>query len=481
MIAVKHESTTTGRSGTRAAGAVLALASCLLATACQVGSHRSAAAVQPLQAPAAMFDTLSGRVKTGESFNTIVRGLALPSEDAQCLLGAIKGNFRFKLYAGQAYKCVRRIGSRGPVLEAFLLEDRYSDRRHILSRPADPQTAGLADNAAGIAAANAPALPVGPSAAAPAARTAPSVAGLPASPGAAAAPGALAYSVSDIPVRTDTVAVNGVLSNNLYDAFVSLGETGSLIQQVTKIFAWDLDFFRDPRVGDAFSLLVEKKHGEDGSFRGYGRVLSAKYVNRGREFYGILYRDSYFDQDGRSLEKMLMKAPLNYVRVTSGFTSARLHPVLGITRPHWGIDYAGPLNTKILAAGDGVVEYAKWVNGYGKTMKIRHNGVYNTYYGHLNGFAAGMSAGRRVRQGDVVAYMGRTGLASGVHLDYRVEFQGRYINPASLKMEAKAGVAKAEWQSFCAYRDVLLTRMASPAFNNFASASRSSDPSVKAF
>jgi murein DD-endopeptidase MepM/ murein hydrolase activator NlpD len=472
MIAVKHD-TTNGLGGIRAAGAVLALASAFLATACQVGSHRSAAAVQPSLAPSAMFDTLSGRVKTGESFNTIVRGLTLPGDDAQCLLGAIKGNFRFKLYAGQAYKCVRRIGPQGPVLEAFLLEDRYSDRRHILRRPADP-------TAAGLSAANAPVLPVGPSAAAPGDRPAPA-ATLPAVPAATPAPGALAYSVSDIPVRTDTVAVNGVLSNNLYDAFVSLGETGALIQQVTKIFAWDLDFFRDPRVGDAFSLLVEKKHGEDGSFRGYGRVLSAKYVNRGHEFYGILYRDSYFDQDGRSLEKMLMKAPLNYVRVTSGFTSARLHPVLGITRPHWGIDYGGPLNTKILAAGDGVVEYAKWVNGYGKTMKIRHNGVYNTYYGHLNGFAAGMGAGRRVRQGEVIAYMGRTGLASGVHLDYRVEFQGRYINPASLKMESKQGVAKAEWQSFCAYRDVLLARMASPAFNNFASASRSSDPSVKAF
>lgn len=472
MIAVKHVSVN-ALGGTRIAGVALALASCFLTTACQVGSHRNAAAVQPLQAQVALFDTLSGRVKTGESFNTIVRGLALPAGDAQCLLGSIKGNFRFKLYAGQAYKCVRRIGPQGPVLDAFLLEDRYSDRRHVLRRPGEAASAGM--NAA-----SAPALPVGPSAA-PEARPASAAAPLPSLPGGTAAPGALAYSVSDIPVRTDTVAVNGVLSNNLYEAFVSLGETGALIQQVTKIFAWDLDFFRDPRVGDAFSLLVEKKHGEDGSFRGYGRVLSAKYVNRGREFYGILYRDSYFDQDGRSLEKMLMKAPLNYVRVTSGFTSARLHPVLGITRPHWGIDYAGPLNTKILAAGDGVVEYAKWVNGYGKTMKIRHNGVYNTYYGHLNGFAAGMSAGRRVRQGEVVAYMGRTGLASGVHLDYRVEFQGRYINPASLKMEAKAGVAKAEWQSFCAYRDVLLARMASPAFNNFASAPRATDPSVKAF
>jgi len=442
---------------------LLGLAAGCLTVACQFGSPRPAALVsQPSQSPKIAYDTVAGRVKAGESFNSIVRGLALPPADAQLLCAGIKSNFRFKLYAGQAYKLIRRIGPQGPELDAFLLEDRYSDRRHALRRP----------EAVPLAAAEAPAVATdlkGASQSAPA-RVEP-----------AAATAGLAYSVSDIPVRMDTVAVNGVLSNNLYDAFVSLGETGALIQQVTKVFAWDLDFFKDPRVGDAFSLLVEKKFGEDGTFRGYGKVLSAKYVNRGREFYGIFYRDAYFDQDGRSLEKMLMKAPLNYVRVSSPFASARLHPVLGITRPHWGIDYAGPLNTKIFAAGDGVIEYAKWVSGYGNTVKIRHNGVYNTYYGHLNGFAAGMHAGRRVRQGEVIAFMGRTGLATGVHLDYRVEYQGRYINPATLKMESKAGLAKAEWQDFCTYRDVLMARMPDPVSRNFASAPRpAADVSSKA-
>jgi murein DD-endopeptidase MepM/ murein hydrolase activator NlpD len=455
-----------GIRGNRAVSAALCLAACL--AACRHETPRSgpaAAAPAPSEAPKIAFDTLSGRVKAGESFNSIVRGLPLSPADAQALCAGIKGNFRFKLYAGQAYKLIRRVGPQGPALEAFLLEDRYSDRRHALRRPA-------AVPALAAASADSTVLTAAPG----------TDAGASAAPASASAPAALAYSVSEIPVRTDTAAVNGVLSNNLYDAFVSLGETGALIQQVTKIFAWDLDFFKDPRVGDAFSLLVEKKFAEDGSFRGYGKVLSAKYVNRGRAYYGILYRDAYYDEGGRSLEKMLMKAPLNYVRVSSGFTSARLHPVLGVTRPHWGIDYAGPLNTKIFAAGDGVIEYAKWVNGYGKTVKIRHNGVYNTYYGHLNGFAAGMGAGRRVKQGEVIGYMGRTGLATGVHLDYRVEYQGRYINPATLKMQAKAGVDKGEWQAFCAYRDVLLARMTDPAFRNFAAAPvPSANPSVKTF
>jgi murein DD-endopeptidase MepM/ murein hydrolase activator NlpD len=287
--------------------------------------------------------------------------------------------------------------------------------------------------------------------------------------------------VVDIPIRTDTVAVNGSLSSNLYEAFVAQGETGALIQQVTKIFAWDLDFFRDPRSGDAFSLLVEKRYGEDGSFRGYGKVLSAKYVNRGKDFYGISYKGAYFNQDGRSMEKMLMKAPLNFARVTSGFSAARMHPVLGVKRPHWGIDYAGPRGTKILAAGDGIIEYSKWVNGYGKTIKIRHNGVYNTYYAHLNGYASGMGAGRRVRQGEVIGYMGMTGLATGVHLDYRVEYNGRYINPASLKMESKQGVEKTEWKEFCDHRDQLLARMSTSEFRHFASVSHSREEAAKAF
>lgn len=433
---------------------MLGLAVCLLPAACQPGASRTEATASVVpQPPSAVFDTLSARVKTGESFISIASGLALPAQDTKLLLAAIKSHFRFKLYAGQAYQVIRRIGSEGPSLEAFFLEDRYSEQRHALRR---------SDPAPVLAAAAVPA-----DAASPAAMNADS--SLSAVPEEAPAT-VMDYSVAEIPVRLDTVAVNGTLENNLYEAFVSLGETGALIQQVTKIFAWDLDFFRDPRVGDAFSLLVEKKFGEDGSFRGYGRILSAKYVNRGREFTGILYGEGYYDQDGRSLEKMLMKAPLHYVRVSSGFSRARMHPVLGVTRPHWGIDYAGPLNTKILAAGDGVVEYAKWVNGYGKTVKIRHNSVYNTYYAHLNGYAEGMRPGRRVKQGEVIGFMGRTGLATGVHLDYRVEFQGRYINPASLKMEAKAGVAKAEWRAFCDQRDNLFARMAGAPVGNLAAA-----------
>ncbi len=386
------------------------------------------------------YDTLTAKVKVGESFLSIARGLQLPPQESSQLLNSIKENFRFKLFAGQTYRVIYKSVDSTRDIEAFILDDRYEDKKHILVKTNTAildstfsKSENLASNLSG--------------------RT----------------PATFIYQMLNIPVRTDTVSVSGNLSSNLYDAFLSKGESPALIQLVTKIFAWDIDFFKDPRVGDAFNLLVEKRFGEDGGFRGYGKVLSAKYVNRSKDFYGILYNGSYFDKSGGSLEKMLLKAPLNFAHISSGFTSSRLHPILGVNRPHWGIDYAAPKGTKIFAAGDGTVEYAKWVNGYGKTLKIRHNGVYNTYYAHLNGFATGMCAGRRVHQGETVAFLGMTGLATGPHLDYRVECHGKYINPAELKMEAKGGVAKDEWKSFCDQRDLLLARMVSSEANHFAS------------
>src|SRR5690606_845585 len=389
----------------------------VLAFAAGCGSEEPAPAAEAsVIAPKVDFDTLVNRVRTGESFNSIARNLDVAESESSLLLTGIREHFGLKLYAGQVYRVVFRIAEGARELHTFILEDRFSEHKHVLTlaapRPEALISASLGDEA-------------------------------PTDKGYIEEPRPV-YEKMPIPVRIDTVAVSGVLNTNLYDAFLSRGETGALIHQVTKIFAWDIDFFKDPRVGDEFALLVEKRYGEDGAFRGYGQILSAKYSNRGQDFCGILYNGSYFNEEGRSMEKMLMKAPLNFARVTSNFSRSRMHPVLGVARPHWGIDYGGPLGTKILAAGDGKVEYSKWVNGYGKTIKIRHNGVYNTYYAHLNGYASGIQAGRRVKQGEVIGYMGKTGLATGVHLDYRVEYNGSYINPASLKMESKQGVDKGE-------------------------------------
>jgi murein DD-endopeptidase MepM/ murein hydrolase activator NlpD len=410
----------------------LAASTVLLLPGCQPAAENGEAGVpaQPLE----RLDTLMSRIKVGESFHSIVRSLGLDEGESSLLLAGIKENYRFKLFAGQAYRVVFRVTEEGTTVRSFSLEDRHSETRHRLLR------AESADEGFRIA--------------------------------------SLGYSVVPIPVRTDTVLVNGVLNTSLYEAFLEAGETPALIQLVTKIFAWDVDFFRDPRVGDEFSLLVEKRYGEDGAFRGYGEVLSARYVNNKTEFDGILYNGNYYDKEGRSLERMLLKMPLNFARVSSGFNTKRLHPVLGIRRPHWGIDYCAPIGSKILAAGDGVVEYAKWVNGYGKTIKIRHNGTYSTYYAHLNGYASGIRAGKRVRQRDVIGYLGNTGLSTGPHLDYRVERDGRYINPAGLKTEAKDGLGAEEFKDFCDRRDQYFARMFPEEPDRFAS--NSADPGRQA-
>jgi murein DD-endopeptidase MepM/ murein hydrolase activator NlpD len=307
-------------------------------------------------------------------------------------------------------------------LQSFILEARAGDSLHVLDR-VDPNVSS----------------PVGEG-----------------EPGGVIA---FQYAEKEIPVRVDTVAVSGELRGNLFDSFLAMGEQPVLVDEMIRIFAWDIDFFRDPRTGDVFQVLMEKRFAPAGRFLGYGEVLAARYENAGRAFDAVRYQGRYFASDGRSLEKQLMKAPLRFSSISSGFSHARLHPILGVKRPHWGVDYVAPAGTPIFAAGDGMVVYAKWCGGYGRTVKIRHNVVYNTYYGHLQGYADAIAAGTRVSQGQVIAYLGMSGLATGPHLDYRVERNGAYVNPRTLVSEALAGVPASDFPAFGAQRDRMLARM----------------------
>ncbi len=365
-------------------------------------------------------DTSQAKVRAGDTYASLMRNLDLHPEQLGRLLHHVTTCFPVKLYAGQIYRviCQRPPEGGEPTLESFVLEERGGLFRHALQAvgPARVDTAEVAVDS-------------------------------------------LAYFADSVGVRLDTVVVRGNLSTNLYEAVLAQGESPALLDPLTQVFAWDIDFFRDPRVGDSFSVLVEKRWREDGVFLGYGQLLCARYVNQGHAFEGFRYRDNYYDSDGRSLEKLLMKAPLKFSRISSGFTASRLHPILGIRRPHWGVDYAAPTGTPIFAAGDGVVVLAGWSGGFGNCVKIRHNGVFTTYYGHLRGFAAGIRSGVRVRQGQTIGFLGMTGLASGPHLDYRVQKNNAFINPTSLKTEAKEGVTAAEKQAFQVLCAQLLARM----------------------
>jgi murein DD-endopeptidase MepM/ murein hydrolase activator NlpD len=236
---------------------------------------------------------------------------------------------------------------------------------------------------------------------------------------------------------TETVIVHGDIDSSLFEAVSDAGEHPSLAVRLSEIFAWDIDFVRDIRTGDSFRVVVEKRY-RDGEFAGYGTIPAAMFVNRRQEFKGFRYavrdgRPEYFDEKGRSLRKTFLKAPLSFTRISSGYSMNRLHPVLKIRRPHQGIDYAAPRGTPVKAVGDGVVIKAAWDRGGGRFVKVRHNSVYETTYMHLSRFARGVKRGKRVSQGQVIGFVGSTGLSTGPHLDFRMKKNGGYVNPRRIK------------------------------------------------
>ncbi|MFI3272575.1 MAG: M23 family metallopeptidase [Pseudomonadota bacterium] len=232
------------------------------------------------------------------------------------------------------------------------------------------------------------------------------------------------------------VKVQGTVDNSLYGAVINAGENTALGAILTDIFGWEIDFAQDIRKGDTFTVLVEKRY-RGGDFKGYGRVLSASYINGGELHEAFRFTDefggaAYFNRDGDSLRKAFLKAPLNFTRISSPYTMKRYHPILKKNRPHQGIDYAAPSGTPVKSVGDGTVVFRGWMNGYGNIVRIRHANNIETMYSHLSKFAANLKVNQRVRQGQVIAYVGSTGLSTGPHLDFRVRKNGQFVNPNTL-------------------------------------------------
>jgi len=241
------------------------------------------------------------------------------------------------------------------------------------------------------------------------------------------------------PVERRTVVVAGVVESSLYESLQEAGAPSALASKLNDILGWDVDFRRDVRHGDTFRILYEEVY-RDGEFVRTGPILACEYVNKGDVHRGFRYDDAdgrpgYYDADGRNLEKQLMRAPLEYSRISDSFSPRRFHPVKKRWAPHWGVDYAAPVGTPVRAAGSGVVEAATSKEGNGRYVHIRHtNASYETYYLHLSRFAKGIKRGAKVRQGEVIGYVGATGWATGPHLDYRVKVDGRWQNPRTLKL-----------------------------------------------
>lgn len=238
----------------------------------------------------------------------------------------------------------------------------------------------------------------------------------------------------DIKYDIITERVNGVITSSLYEALTATGEKASLAVRIGDIFGWEIDFIRDIRKNDNFTVVVEKRF-RDGKFQGYGDILAARFVNQGNEHEGYYMKDKdgftqYYTAEGKNLRRAFLKAPLKFSRISSKYTKRRLHPILKTYRPHNGIDYAAPRGTPVSAIGNGKVIKVARSRGAGKYVKIRHSNGYESAYLHLNRFAKGMKVGKKVKQGQTIAYVGSTGLSTGPHLDFRMRKNGKYINPA---------------------------------------------------
>jgi len=241
------------------------------------------------------------------------------------------------------------------------------------------------------------------------------------------------------PVQRHARVVSGAVDVSVFQSLQDAGAPTALATKMNDILGWEVDFRRDVRAGDRFRILYEEIH-RDGRFVRTGAILAMEYVNRGEAHRGFRYVDEegspgYYDDAGRNLEKQLMRAPLEYSRISSGFTPRRLHPIHKRWMSHYGVDYAAPVGTPVRAAGSGVVLDARYKKHNGRFVRIKHtNQSYETYYLHLSRFAKGVAKGTRVRQGQIIGYVGATGDATGPCLDYRVKVDGHWKDPRRLKL-----------------------------------------------
>ena len=232
-------------------------------------------------------------------------------------------------------------------------------------------------------------------------------------------------------------SVHGVVNTSLSSAGLTAGLSTELILQLTNIFAWDIDFATNLRQGDQFTVVYEESGGNYHSSD--SRIIAAEFVNQGRILTAIRYQDdegniNYYSPEGRPMRKAFLSTPVDFIRISSGFDTQRKHPILNRIRAHKGIDYAARIGTPVKSAGDGEVVFCGSKGGYGQALIIKHGERYETLYAHLSDFKPGIKAGDLVTQGEVIAYVGQTGLATGPHLHYEFRVDGVHRNPESLSL-----------------------------------------------
>lgn len=263
-----------------------------------------------------------------------------------------------------------------------------------------------------------------------------------------------------IQYKKETARISGVIKDNL----VSSTEDLLLALELSDIFAWDIDFTTDLRDGDTFKIIVEELW-LDGEFKKYGDILSAEFLNNRRLYRAYRFEHDgsadYYDSEGKSLRRAFLKAPLSYRRISSRFSKRRLHPILRIYRPHLGVDYAAPRGTPVSTVGDGTVAFAGYKGQNGRLVVIKHPNGYKTYYGHLSRIRKGIRKGAKVKQGQLIGYVGTTGLSTGPHLDYRIKKNGKNVNPLKLKLPSGKTLKGTVLAEFKGLQKQMASRLAS--------------------
>jgi murein DD-endopeptidase MepM/ murein hydrolase activator NlpD len=287
--------------------------------------------------------------------------------------------------------------------------------------------------------------------------------------------------VTEIPSRTEIVAVRGTLDDSLFNAVEEAGESAELAMRIAQIFGYDMDFYTDPRRGDTFCVLMEKKKYANGRTAGYGKIFAAEYDNAWKKYQALLYRDpagrpGYYTAEGKSLQKAFLRSPLKFgAAVTSHFSKARFHPILKTYRAHLGTDYGAPVGTPVQTIGSGKVIFAGRKGGEGNMVQISHANGYETMYLHLSRMFVRL--GERVEIGKTIGLVGSTGLSTGPHLDFRILQKGQYKNFEKLGLPPSDPVSKKNFPEFSALREKWLPLLKNPEMLQ-ASAEASAAPAT---
>jgi murein DD-endopeptidase MepM/ murein hydrolase activator NlpD len=271
------------------------------------------------------------------------------------------------------------------------------------------------------------------------------------------------------PLTTRVIQASATINDSLFMAGQEAGMSDNLIMQMVAIYGWDIDFVQDIRSGDHFKLIYQEQY-KNGVKVKDGPILAAEFVNRGKAYRAVRYtspdgRTDYYTENGASMRKAFLRTPLNFTRISSGFSLHRRHPILNTIRAHKGVDYAAPTGTPIKATGDGVVAFLGRKGGYGRVIVLKHGGRYSTLYGHMSAYARHLRTGDRVKQGQVIGYVGMSGLATGPHLHYEFRVNGVHRNPLTVKLPKAQSIPKQYLADFKLKTTTLLAELDQPEDN----------------